>query len=328
MKRISVLFIFFCLLVTGVACNSSTDVPTDAAESEIDTQAIKSFYVDPNSTSAQWVRNNPRDGRADRIRRHIASKPMAKWIGDWTPNIETTVANYTKAAKDKGQTPIFVAYNIPGRDCGQHSSGGAGSPKAYEAWIIKFARGIKKHNIEAVVILEPDALPLVADCSRSGSTKAVTDMLADAVYEFGRVAPKAKVYIDAGNAEWKSASEMKERLIAANVYNAAGFALNTSNYHRTWKTRRYGNDIAKQLGGNVRFVIDTSRNGAGPDGTNWCNPANRKLGSTSRVVSGKRGLEMLLWIKTPGESDGDCGVGRGTRAGQFMPEEAYRMTLR
>ncbi len=34
---------------------------------------------------------------------------------------------------------------------------------------------------------------------------------------------------------------------------------------------------------------------------------------------------MLLWIKVPGESDGNCGVGTGSTAGQFLPEVAYKM---
>jgi len=29
--------------------------------------------------------------------------------------------------------------------------------------------------------------------------------------------------------------------------------------------------------------------------------------------------DMGLWIKAPGESDGDCGVGAGTQAGKFSP---------
>ncbi len=34
---------------------------------------------------------------------------------------------------------------------------------------------------------------------------------------------------------------------------------------------------------------------------------------------------MLLWLKTPGESDGNCGVRAGSSAGQFLPEVAYKM---
>lgn len=49
----------------------------------------------------------------------------------------------------------------------------------------------------------------------------------------------------------------------------------------------------------------------------WCNVPGRQLGSVPRVLD-DRG-DMGLWIKDPGESDGDCGVGAGTRAGEFSP---------
>ena len=34
---------------------------------------------------------------------------------------------------------------------------------------------------------------------------------------------------------------------------------------------------------------------------------------------------MVLWLKTPGESDGNCGVGAGSSAGKFLPDVAYKM---
>jgi cellulase/cellobiase CelA1 len=49
----------------------------------------------------------------------------------------------------------------------------------------------------------------------------------------------------------------------------------------------------------------------------WCNPPGRQLGPAPQVLD-DRG-DMGLWIKVPGESDGDCGVGAGTRAGEFSP---------
>lgn len=49
----------------------------------------------------------------------------------------------------------------------------------------------------------------------------------------------------------------------------------------------------------------------------WCNLPGRQLGSVPRVLD-DRG-DMGLWIKPPGESDGDCGAGAGTRAGEFSP---------
>jgi endoglucanase len=49
----------------------------------------------------------------------------------------------------------------------------------------------------------------------------------------------------------------------------------------------------------------------------WCNPAGRQLGSAPQALDNQG--DMALWIKAPGESDGDCGTGVGTQAGQFSP---------
>jgi endoglucanase len=34
---------------------------------------------------------------------------------------------------------------------------------------------------------------------------------------------------------------------------------------------------------------------------------------------------MLLWVKTPGVSDGECDVAPSTPAGQFSPDLAVRL---
>ena len=280
------------------------------------------FYVDPGSGAANWIRDNPADPKAAVIRDKVARQPQGKWVGDWTPDIRQTVSAYAGAAAKAGKIPILVAYNIPGRDCGQFSSGGAGSAEAYRAWIRKVAGGLGQRR--AVVVLEPDALPLLLDCQEGTNTKLVTSLLKFAVNEFSRNAPNAKVYLDAGNSNWKSAADMAARLKAADIGKAAGFALNTSNYRTTAESRNYGDEIVRLLGGHTRFVVDTSRNGAGP-GDDWCNPVGRKLGETSRKVAGSAGLEFLLWVKAPGESDGDCGVGQGSAAGEFLPEVAFEL---
>lgn len=55
----------------------------------------------------------------------------------------------------------------------------------------------------------------------------------------------------------------------------------------------------------------------------WCNPPGRQLGSAPRVLD-SRG-DLGLWIKAPGESDGNCGAGAGTQAGQFSPALAREL---
>jgi cellulase/cellobiase CelA1 len=55
----------------------------------------------------------------------------------------------------------------------------------------------------------------------------------------------------------------------------------------------------------------------------WCNPPGHQLGSAPQVLDGRG--DMGLWIKAPGESDGDCGIGAGTRAGEFSPGIAAKL---
>ena len=63
-------------------------------------------------------------------------------------------------------------------------------------------------------------------------------------------------------------------------------------------------------------VIDTSRNGQGPwtapadhpagDPQVWCNPPGRGLGLKPTLSTGNPYVDAYLWVKIPGESDGQC----------------------
>ena len=76
------------------------------------------------------------------------------------------------------------------------------------------------------------------------------------------------------------------------------------------------------------FVIDTSRNGQGPwtpatsypDPQVWCNPPGRGVGLRPTADTGNPLLDAYLWIKIPGESDGECTRGLGP-AGQTVDPE-------
>jgi len=280
------------------------------------------FYVDPNSSPARWAAANPGDGRAAAIRSEIGQKPMARWFGNWSGDIWSAVGSYVGAADAVDKLPLLVAYNLPGRDaCGGHSGGGAGSIAAYDAWAASFASAVGSRP--AVVVLEPDALGDF-NCMSQAQINDRVGMLSRAVGQFRSKAPNTWVYIDAGNPRWVDAQTMAQRLNMAGVANARGFALNVSNYITTGENTNYGNQVASALqrfGYRKPYVIDTSRNGNGSNGQ-WCNPGGRRIGTPSRLGGG---AEMLLWLKTPGESDGNCGVGGGSSAGQFLPEVAYKM---
>ncbi|SEO09115.1 endoglucanase [Duganella sp. CF517] len=285
------------------------------------TTAIPALYVDPQSTAAIWVRNNPADGRAADINARIATQPGARWFGNWSGDIGYATGSYVGAAAANNRMPALVAYNIPARDCGQYSAGGAGSLADYQNWISAFAGGIA--NRDAIVILEPDAIPQL-DCLDANGKAARLQLLQFAVNQFKTQAPRALVYLDIGNSAWLAPAEAATRLYNAGIANAHGFSLNVSNYRSDAESNAYGNAVRaalqQQRGWTKPFVVDTSRNGNGPNGTLWCDPAGRKIGVAPRVNAAGTQPEMTLWIKSPGESDG-CAAAAGT----FSPDLAYKL---
>ncbi|MEV0531429.1 glycoside hydrolase family 6 protein [Kitasatospora sp. NPDC050463] len=286
------------------------------------TTMTSGFYVDPDNSALRWANANPGDGRAQAIRSAIANTPAARWFGNWSGDIGTATGAYVGRADASDKLPILVAYNIPNRDiCGGQSGGGAGSRAAYDSWIAAFASGIG--NRPAVVILEPDALG-DQSCLTPAQIADRNAMLKNAIAQFNAKAPNTWVYLDAGNPGWIGAQTMAQHLAAAGVGAAHGFSLNVSNYYPTGDNTNYGNAVNSALsayGYTKPFAVDTSRNGNGSNGQ-WCNPSGRRIGTPTRTGGG---AEMLLWIKIPGESDGNCGVGAGSSAGQFLPEVAYKM---
>ncbi|QUH06371.1 glycoside hydrolase family 6 protein [Saccharopolyspora erythraea] len=278
------------------------------------------FYADPASNPAKWVRANAGDPRADAIRTEIAEKPGARWFGDWNPDVAADVGGYVGAADAADELPLLVAYNIPGRDCGGHSGGGAGSPEAYRAWISDFAAAIGDRP--AVVVIEPDALAQL-DCMPEDERPVRLDLLSYAAAQFAEKAPNTWAYMDGGNATWVEPPVMAERLRAIGVERIRGFALNVSNYYTTEESVAKGDAIRQALGGSALFLVDTSRNGNGAaPGGEWCNPAGRGLGVPSQVGGG---ADLLVWAKVPGDSDGDCGIGQGVPAGTFSPDLAMSL---
>ena len=302
--------------------DASAETGSAAAQEGAAAPAVgQELYAAPESPVLSWVEENASDERAETIRAEIGQQPMAQWFGSWSGPITEATEELTSAAQEEGALPIMVAYNISGRDaCGGHSGGGAGSPEAYEAWIRDYARGIG--DSPALVILEPDALGDY-ECMTDAQIEEREGMLRTAIAQFAEEAPNAWVYLDAGNSSWVEADTMAERLEAAGLEDAHGFSLNVSNYLSTESNVAYAEAVNEQLsaeaGFTAPFVIDTSRNGKGEEGVDWCNPAGQQLGETSRWGED---AELLLWIKTPGESDGDCGVGEGSEAGEFLPEVA------
>jgi endoglucanase len=176
------------------------------------------------------------------------------------------------------------------------------------------------------VVLEPDALSQLynAGCLTTSQQTDRLSMLNYAVSMFGQHAPNASVYLDAGHEGAIPVADMAQRLTAAGVANAAGFALNMSNYLPTADNTVYGEQISALMG-DKHFVIDTSRNGLGGDLCQWCNVPDQALGVPSQGF-GSGLVDAYLWGQNPGESDGPCNG--GPAAGTFWLQEACGLAER
>ena len=278
------------------------------------------FYVNPTSSAmvAAGKANPPSPELAA-----VANTPQAYWIVPSSANATDKVANYAGAAQAAGAMPVFALYGIPHRDCGHFAAGGFATAADYRGWIDGVAAGLG--SSPAAIIVEPDALAM-ADCLSADQRQERFDLLRYAVDTLTRD-PAAAVYVDAGHSRWVSADEMAARLNQVGVDHARGFSVNTANFFTTDEEIGYGEAISALTNGS-HYVVDTSRNGAGPApdaGLNWCNPSGRALGTPPTTATAGAHADAYLWIKRPGESDGECDRGNppaGTFVNQFVVDLA------
>ncbi|HEX2079857.1 MAG TPA: glycoside hydrolase family 6 protein [Longimicrobium sp.] len=304
-RRASVRFFAPALVAAGaLAATPRAAVAADGVD-PVNPIARVQFYVNPAThaarQAAEWRRSRPQDAA---LIERIARQPQATWFGEWNRDVRADVNTLVSAAAARGTVPVLVAYNIPQRDCGQYSAGGARNADGYRRWIRAFAAGINGRR--AVVILEPDAI-MVVECLGAERREERFRLLSEAVDALK--AAGATVYVDGGSGTYGRHDEMAARLRAAGVERADGFALNVSNFVGNARVIAGGEQLSRRLGGK-HFVIDTSRNGAGTeDGRTWCNARGQALGAAPTTQTGHRLVDAFLWIKHPGESDGTCNGG-------------------
>jgi endoglucanase len=120
---------------------------------------------------------------------------------------------------------------------------------------------------------------------------------------------------------------------ASQYYPATQSDFSTWGLTTAWYAQNMGNAVAT-----THFVIDTSRNGNGPNNMqtytnapydqpgsvistlasgNWCNPPGAGLGTRPTADTGVPLLDANLWVKVPGESDGQCDAAGGVRAWDY-----------
>ena len=170
----------------------------------------------------------------------------------------------------------------------------------------------------------------ISDCIALAERDSAADPTA---YDFGNSC--GNQYWDGGPAtSWAGAALDNTTVWRSEPYSGTAADL-------TWNTVGIDSRYAAALGtttATTHFVIDTSRNGQGPwVGTlDWCNPPGRGLGLRPTTTTGNPLVDAYLWVKVPGESDGQCDrSGTGTdpewggivdpAAGAWFPAQAHQL---
>lgn len=306
--------------------NLKTDTSTPVASSNPFENAT--FYINPESAAkkdADLYRTPYPDVAAQFDK--IANAPVAIWAGDWIP-LGTEAAWISERLPPAGQLPAFVLYNIPVRDAGGYSGGGATSAAAYRTWIDNIITGLGSRK--AVLFYEPDALGHLNSLSAEHRTERVA-LMKETIAKLATAGHY--VYTDAGHSNWHPAATWANMLLEVEAFKGRGIVLNVSNFRLTSETETFGNAIIATAGlESLRMVIDTSRNGNGPEPNNDVfNPPGRALGNLPSVGTGN--VDAYFYIKAPGESDGDDGVAVDgptlpPRAGEWYRNYGYGLAYR
>ena len=324
LRALAPLLVVLGLLVGGWAA------PAEAA-ARPDPRRTQGLYVD--SRMPAYVAGGV-------YRTSIGRYSQALWLGpEYYPTsspsdprraVRSVVATYAGAAERARKTPVLTVYGIPGRDCGWYSSDNPLKTAAqYEAWVDQIAAGLRGEH--AIVVLEPDALPLFSSSVQSCPTKprGWQTMLRYATRRLSGAG--AWVYLDAGHSAWTPYDTRPAYLRQAGVAYARGISTNVSNYRPTADEKAYATTLLRGLRKlgitGKHYVIDTSRNGApnpplpssDPD---KYNPYWARVGKPPRLVF-DGAFDGTLWVKHPGESDGY--VNGGGASGKWCAMLADRL---
>ena len=318
-RLVAGLAILLAAAASLTACTPNPAEGTNAMRAESNATIFAGrLFVQPDSVAARaavTLRAAGRSAAADAAS-EIATTSVAIWLGDQydVAEVKKVIAHDLRSAEQQGATPVFVLYAIPHRDCGDYSAGGWTAAK-YPVWTEAVAHALTGHR--AVVLVEPDSLAMLSNCPKETATRI--PLIRRAVEQLKAAGIPA--YLDAGNSHWVAPGVIAERLTKAGIADARGFFTNVASFYPADEERTFAEKVSK-LTGDSHYVIDVSRNGQGWKGT-WCNPSGTGLGQAPHVTSGTTRLDALLWVKTPGVSDGTCNG--GPAAGVWFPSFAEQL---
>ncbi|MGA6128287.1 MULTISPECIES: glycoside hydrolase family 6 protein [unclassified Microbacterium] len=252
---------------------------------------------------------------------YLAAQPTAYWLTPEQDPIGTaggTVLDLISQARDQGRSVALVVYGLPGRDCGNHSAGGL-SEQDYPVWLREIGSALETApDVQKIVALEPDSIALSEECGNIADRARQLSTAVDLI-----TSPNTWIYIDGGHSDWLPPQKMADLIRQTGVIDRVrGFVTNVSNYQSPADEFAYAASLSSLLDG-AHAIVDTSRSGAATSGGEWCNPPGQLVGEPGGTFHDTV-VDTNLWIKPPGESDGECNG--GPAAGVYWPEAGVELT--
>ncbi len=260
--------------------------------------------------------------------KQLAQQPTTHWLNG-TPYDAQHLDEYLNKSQAAGKEASVMFYNIPGRDNGGYSGGGAQNVGEYKAWAKQMSDVIGDRK--TTVYLETDAIMQTRDMSPEKVDERLK-LIGDTVDMLKKNNPNATVVLNAGSAGWGKPADTAALLKRANVQNADGFFLNVAGFESTTDSMRHGDALVSELDklgiSGKHYIIDTSRNGAkimATPGTEeaWADPYGAASGTkptTDQAVIQNPNVMALSWVKTPWNSDG-----RLSKAGSMVGDYAIKL---
>ncbi|KAG6954291.1 hypothetical protein JG687_00011876 [Phytophthora cactorum] len=249
---------------------------------------------------------------------------IASWFTDrmTTDERSTMITNMLNQCSEDTRLSIVV-YGIPNKDCdaGLSSGGSVKSTDDYKAFLKQLTDAVGDRKV--LYVVEPDAVGLLAKENSCGSSAGYLDNLKVAVEALSANA-NAELYVDVGY--WMLADSTNAGKIApimqelGSCGRVKGVTINTSNYRSNDECAAYCTNFQNAMGkSDMSCVVDTSRNFKGSPTSDWCNVPTAGIGKPPSSETGFSNIDYFMWIKPPGESDGECATG-GTSAGSFYAD--------
>jgi endoglucanase len=286
--------------------------------------AVK-LAIDPNSNIKAWADSLPTGTKRTRAQ-SAAAIAQAFWTGPEWDGTATGTQAYMAACDAQSAWFQLVMYGIPGRDLSGASAGGSAGASQYRSWTDAVISKIGARP--GVVIIEPDSIAQMLQATQNGTkTQADFDarmaLIDELVTKLRNQCPNTRIYLDAAHAAWfPDPTPLIPGLIKAGIGKCHGFVSNVSNFRTDDSIAVWSEGLIGKLNIPAPFgwIADVGRNGKNPapEGSDWCNPLFVRFGRQPQyggTLIGGTHCHGLLWVKRPGESDGDASSGTNSHGG-------------